>query len=367
MTPTIPFIVATRPPIASCHTRRISMYNKKVLAALPKAELHVHMEGCLHPALIERISNRQTQPRDIEPLDVAQSAFDDIDSFMTAYLRGLEVLRTDEDFFDLVWDYAERAAKCNVVHVEMFFDPQAHLERGISMQTVMDGFSRAADRAREDHGMSLVLIMCFLCDRSVESAMAALSLALPFKHLIVGVGLDGDSSNNSPIKFSGVFEQAKREGFRTTAHCDIVPGNSVRHIREALVDLDVSRLDHASCLLDDPDLAQIAIKRRIVVTCCPETDLLFYGDRGAKKMRHMLKAGIRCTLNSDDPGYFGSYINENLEIMLNEGLSVAELVELLRFSIEGSWLEDTRKQVVLRNFDDCLVKFREYKTAPDWT
>lgn len=320
-------------------------------ATMPKAELHVHLEGCLHPKLIQRLATRngvRVNQKGVPPTD--QQDFN-LERFLEMYFDGIRFMITEQDFYEVVRDYANKVAQQNVMHVEMFFDPQAHLERGVTLQTIIAGVSRAADYAREELDISICPIMCFLREKPVDSAMRVLNEAADYKSIITGVGLDGDPTKSLPRDFKHVFQIARDMGFFTTAHCDKMPSDSIEQIRQALQDLKVDRLDHASCIFDDESLATYVADKRIGITCCPKTSTLLYHDIGAATIRQMLARGMKCSIHSDDPGSFGAYINDNLQAVSDEGLSIEEIVQLARNSIESSWATAERKRIMLSALD----------------
>ena len=222
---------------------------------MPKAELHMHLEGALTPSLVRLMAGRNNLPipSSLQERDSGYK-FHDLTSFLAVYYPNMAVLQTTEDFHDLAWTYLTHAHEQNIVHAEMFFDPQAHTTRGVDFATIVSGYHSAVVEAQEKLGMSALLIMCFLRDMDADSAMETLMQALPHKHKIIGVGLDSDERDNPPNKFASVFARARREGFLLTMHCDIDQKNGVEHIRQVIEDIDVDRIDHGANIVRTADL-----------------------------------------------------------------------------------------------------------------
>jgi len=313
---------------------------------LPKAELHLHLEGTLEPelkfALAERNGIRLAETSVAEVR--ATYDFTDLTSFLAVYYPAMEVLQTADDFHDLAWAYLLRAKEQGVVHAEMFFDPQAHTSRGVPFSAVIGGYRRAAVRAQDELGVSAELILCFLRDFSAEFAMATLMEALPYKQWIVGVGLDSDERDNPPSKFAAVFARAKAEGFFLTMHCDIDQVGSIDNIREVLRDIRVDRIDHGTNIVEDPELIAIAKERGLGFTCCPVSNSFVTAQMKADEIVTLLREGVRVTINSDDPAYFGAYVAENYVALAQQaGLTEADLAQLAINSFEASWLTPARR------------------------
>lgn len=313
---------------------------------LPKAELHLHLEGTLEPelkfALAERngIHLAETSVAEVR----ATYDFTDLTSFLAVYYPAMEVLQTADDFHDLAWAYLLRAKEQGVVHAEMFFDPQAHTSRGVPFSAVIGGYRRAAVRAQDELGISAELILCFLRDFSAEFAMATLMEALPYKQWIVGVGLDSDERDNPPSKFAAVFARAKAEGFFLTMHCDIDQVGSIDNIREVLRDIRVDRIDHGTNIVEDPELIALAKERGLGFTCCPVSNSFVTAQMKADEIVTLLREGVRVTINSDDPAYFGAYVAENYVALAQQaGLTEADLAQLAINSFEASWLTPARR------------------------
>lgn len=334
-----------------------TMDTRAFIAGLPKAELHVHLEGCLEPTLIRKIAlrNHVSIPPGL-PESAAQWHFHDLDSFLDVYFPNTAVLLREQDFFDVIWDYLVKAHAERVVHVEMFFDPQAHTSRGVPFGTVIRGYKQAIIKAEKELGMSVALIMCFLRDLDPRWAMDTLAQALPYKDYIVGVGLDSDSADNPPRKFREVFQRAREEGFLLTMHCDVVAEDSVEHIRQAVQEIQVDRLDHASTLIQDESLIELVKQKGLGLTCCPVSNHVIAGDYEAKEIKSLLDRGVRCTINSDDPGYFNAYMNANLETLVAAGVGLSDIVKLVRNGFLVSWISTQKKDQFLELLDDYVRK-----------
>jgi adenine deaminase len=318
--------------------------------SMPKAELHVHLEGTLEPDLSFALAQKNgiALPYDSPEALLRAYDFNDLPSFLAVYYRAMNVLRDESDFFELTWRYLQKAREQNVVYAEMFFDPQAHTSRGVAFETVIRGIRRAQERAAAELGVETQLILCFLRDMSAESAMQTLSQALPYKHWLIGVGLDSDEKNNPPVKFADVFARARREGFKLTMHCDVNQQNTLVHIGQVLNDIRVDRIDHGVNSLEDPALCAVIAERGLGLTVCPVSNRFCVQDLTAGQIRRMLQLGMRATVNSDDPAYFRAYMNENLRALHEEGgMSMTEIVQLVRNSFEVAWLDDARRGAYL--------------------
>jgi adenine deaminase len=263
------------------------------------------------------------------------------------------VLRAEPDFYDLATAYFRKAHSQNVVYAEVFFDPQAHTRRGIPFETVLDGLVRAQRDAEASLGVRSRLIMCFLRDLSAESAMETLEQALPYGDRIVGVGLDSDERGNPPVKFREVFARARKEGFRLTMHCDVDQENSVGHIRQCLDEIRVERIDHGVNALDDPGLVREINRRGLGLTVCPISNSYVAGSLKAAELEQLLAAGVRATVNSDDPAYFPGYMNENLRAL---ELDDDKLLRLTRNAFEIAWLTPEEKSAYLDAVDEYAAR-----------
>lgn len=314
---------------------------------LPKAELHVHLEGTLEPEHIFSLAARNgieleyATPAEV----VAAYDFHDLPSFLKIYYAAMDVLRTEEDFYDLTMHYFRRAAAQNVVYVEPFFDPQAHTSRGIAFDTVINGIARAQSDAEAKLGVESNLIMCFLRDMSAESAAEHLAMAEPHLDKLIGVGLDSDEKDNPPSKFADVFARARELGLKLTMHCDVNQKDIVEHIRECLELIEVDRIDHGINALESDELCTEIARRGLGLTVCPVSNRFVVQNLTGDEIRAMLARGMKATINSDDPAYFRAYMNENLKVLVDDaGFTHDELLTLTRNAFEVSWLSDERKE-----------------------
>lgn len=313
------------------------------IEGLPKAELHLHIEGTLEPNLKFALAERNgvhLPAASVEEMRAAY-AFDDLGSFLAVYYEGMRVLLTEDDFFDLTLAYLEKARSQNVLYAEISFDPQAHTTRGVAFATVIRGIRRAQEAGRRELGIDTQLIMCFLRDMSADSAAATLDESLAYRDWIVGVGLDSDERGNPPSKFAEVFARARDHGYRLTMHCDVDQDDSVAHIWQCVTDIGVDRIDHGVNVLEDEDLVAEIHRRGLTLTECPISNSYVTGSTRAGDIKEMLDRGLRVTINSDDPAYFPGYLTENLvTAQKGAGLSKAELVQLLRNAFEATWLTE---------------------------
>ncbi|MEU0567260.1 adenosine deaminase [Nonomuraea sp. NPDC005983] len=327
---------------------------KEFIAGLPKCELHVHIEGTLEPELKFALALRNGLS--LPYASVAQMrdayAFDDLPSFLKVYYEGMVVLRTEPDFYDLGMAYLRRAAAQNVRYAEIFVDPQAHTSRGVPFDLVLRGLRRALMDGYGQLGVRAQLIMCFLRDFQAEYAMATLLESLPYREWIVGVGLDSDEKGNPPAKFAAVYARARQEGYLLTMHCDVDQDDSAEHIRQALEDIGVDRIDHGVNVLEDQRLVELVLTRGIGLTCCPISNGYVTDSMHAEGIRKLMDLGVRVTINSDDPAYFGGYVQENLEAVQDAlQLTADELVRLERNAFEIAWLPQHLKDAYLSELD----------------
>lgn len=326
----------------------------KFIEAMPKAELHVHLEGTLEPEHIFELATRNGIDLDYgSPQEVIEAYnFTDLPSFLKIYYEGMNVLQTEQDFYDLTYRYFERVAKDNVVYVEPFFDPQGHTTRGVEFGTIIDGIERAQQDAEKYLGIRSNLIMCFLRDMSAESAMAHLEMAEPYLDKIIGVGLDSDEKDNPPLKFEAVFKRAREMGLKLTMHCDVDQENSVSNIWDVVTQIGADRIDHGVNSLEDEKLCEEIVRRGLGLTVCPVSNTFCAQSLTADEIRSMLQKGMRATVNSDDPAYFRAYMTDNFKALADAGLSNDELVTLSRNAFLVSWLDDADKQAYLKTMDD---------------
>ena len=334
----------------------------ELLRAMPKAELHIHIEGSLEPELIFALAQRnnvQLAYPSVEALRAAY-AFTDLQSFLDIYYAGASVLLTQEDFHDMAWAYLTKAAAENVLHAEIFFDPQTHTARGVPMDTVIHGLKRATDRARSELGISASLILCFLRHLSEEDALQTLEAALPYREHFIGVGLDSSERGHPPEKFARVFARCRELGLRLVAHAG--EEGPPEYIRNALDVLKVERIDHGVRCVEDPALVQRLARERIPLTVCPLSNvkLCVFGTLAEHNLGELLAAGLVATVNSDDPAYFGGYLNQNYldTFAALPQLNAGHAYTLARNSFEASFASDADKARWIAQLDETFARFQ---------
>lgn len=325
-----------------------------LITKLPKAELHLHIEGTLEPELMFALAKRNKASLRFKSVEAVRAAyeFSDLQSFLDIYYEGAGVLRTEEDFHDLAWAYLSRVAPMGVVHAEIFFDPQTHTVRGVPYHVVLDGLSAALERGRRELGVSSSLILCFLRHLPEEEALKTLETALPFQDQIVGIGLDSSEKGHPPSKFKRVFARARAAGLRAVAHAG--EEGPAAYVEEALGLLGVERVDHGIRSADDPALLKRLAREKVPLTVCPLSNvkLRVFERLEDHNLRALLSAGVRATINSDDPAYFGGYIDANFrETARALRLGAAEVSALARNSILASWLPEAEKARHLAGID----------------
>ncbi len=330
---------------------------KALIGKIPKAELHLHIEGTLEPELMMSLAQRNRIRIPYASVEEIRSAYDfaDLQSFLDIYYAGARVLVEEQDFYDLTWAYLERAAADNVRHVEISFDPQTHVERGVSFDVVIDGIHRALYEGQAKLGITFEIIMCFLRHLSATDAMTILEAALPHKDRIRAVGLDSSEVGHPPSKFTAVFDRARNEGFLAVAHAgeEGPPG----YIREALDLLKVERIDHGVRSLEDPTLVERLAAEQIPLTVCPLSNvkLRVFDSLEDHNLKKMLDAGLCATINSDDPAYFGGYIGENfLQSQRALNLSVDDIGTLAKNSFRGSFLREAEKERHIADINEII-------------
>ena len=323
---------------------------RHMLQAMPKAELHIHIEGSLEPELIFELAQRNGVSLPYASVEALRQAyaFTDLQSFLDIYYAGASVLLTEQDFYDMTMAYLRRAAADNVRHAEIFFDPQTHTARGVPFQTVVDGIWRAC----QDGPISATLIMCFLRHLSEEEAIATLEEALPFRDKIIGVGLDSSEVGHPPEKFARVFERARNLGLHLVAHAG--EEGPPAYIESALDVLNVERIDHGVRCLEDADLTARLVREQMALTVCPLSNikLRVFDVMGDSNLRRLLDEGLAATVNSDDPAYFGGYINDNYLAAFDAlPLDVNHARQLAKNSFAAAFLEPERKRAYLAEVD----------------
>lgn len=315
--------------------------------SLPKAELHVHLEGTLEPEMMLALAERNRVPLPYNDADAVRRAYEftDLQSFLDVYYAGMSVLKTEQDFYDLTWAYITKAALENVVHVEPFFDPQAHVARGIPFGLVIAGILLALEDAEEDFGITSKLIMCFLRDQPVADAEHVLTTAHLYRKKIAGVGLDSTEVSYPPELFAHVFDTAASYGMHRVAHAG--EEGPASYITDSLDLLGAERIDHGVKCLEDPAVVDRLVRERVPLTVCPLSNvkLRVFDTMAAHPLKRMLDAGLLVTVNSDDPAYFGGYLSDNyLTVALALGLTRDDMITLAKNSFEGSFLSESEKR-----------------------
>lgn len=324
------------------------------IQGLPKAELHLHIEGTFEPELMFAIAARNGIELPYATVDDLRAAyeFSNLQDFLDIYYQGMNVLVREQDFFDLTFAYLERVAAQSVRHVEIFFDPQGHTSRGVAFDTVIDGIWRALEEGQSRFGISFRLIMCFLRHLSEDEAFATLEAARPHLDRIAAVGLDSGEVGNPPSKFARVFARARELGLRAVAHAG--EEGPPEYVAEALDLLKVERIDHGNRALEDPVLTARLAREGVALTVCPLSNLRLcvVGDLASHPLPRMFEAGLVVTLNSDDPAFFGGYINENYQAMRDHaGIDDAQLADIARNSFRSAFLNAAERQRLLDEVD----------------
>lgn len=323
---------------------------KQLAAKLPKAELHIHIEGSLEPAMMFELAKRNAVPLPYTNVDSIANAynFNCLQDFLDLYYQGMSVLQSEHDFFDLTWAYLSRCKQQNVVHCEIFFDPQGHTERGIEFEVFMTGICSALDKAQTELGISSKLIMCFLRHLDEASAFATLTAAEPYLNRITGVGLDSSELGHPPRLFKQVFATAAGLGLKRVAHAG--EEGPPEYVYEALDGLGVDRIDHGNRSLENEALVQRLVDEKMSLTVCPLSNLRLavVKDLSEHPIRKMLALGLNACINSDDPAYFGGYMNENFNGLIDAvSLTRDEIFQLTINAFESSFLSRAEKQIHL--------------------
>lgn len=330
---------------------------RELLVDLPKAELHLHIEGTLEPELAFTMARRNQVELPYEDEEAVRRAyvFEDLQSFLDIYYAACSVLVTERDFYDLTWAYLLRAAAQGVRHAEIFFDPQTHTDRGVSFGTVIEGITRALEDGERNLRVTSRLIMCFLRHLSAEAAMATLEVALPYRDAIVAVGLDSGEAGNPPEKFRDVFDRARAEGFPAVAHAG--EEGPPEYIWQALDVLDVRRIDHGVRCTEDGSLVERLVAEQTPLTVCPFSNvkLRVFPDLQHHNFGELLDRGLLVTINSDDPAYFGGYVADNyIGTAAALGLTADQMIQVARNSFVASFLPEAERQQHLDAIDAFL-------------
>ncbi|MCG8382822.1 MAG: adenosine deaminase [Gammaproteobacteria bacterium] len=330
-----------------------------LIQTIPKAELHLHIEGTFEPELMFAIAQRngiRLPYSSVEALHTAYN-FSELQDFLNLYYQGMNVLLEEQDYYDLTWQYVEKIARQNVVHTEIFFDPQGHTSRGVAFETVLNGIFHALQEGERQFGISFGIILCFLRHLSEESALETLEIALPHQDKIIGIGLDSSEVGHPPAQFQKVFKRAHEAGFYCVAHAG--EEGPPEYVRQALDLLNVARVDHGNRALEDPSLVQRLVDAQIPLTVCPLSNLKLcvVDDIAEHPIKTMLNHGLRVTLNSDDPAYFGGYVNENYLALANAQLiDENDIIQLAKNSFHSAFIDDARKKALLAKLDVAIVQ-----------
>ena len=331
-----------------------------LLRAMPKTELHMHIEGSLEPELIFALAKRNDVRLRYQSVDELRAAyaFTDLQSFLDIYYAGASVLQQPQDFYDMAWAYFQRAKADNVVHAEIFFDPQTHTARKVSMRTVITGLHRACVDAQNQLGISSSLILCFLRHLSEDEAFETFEEAFPFRDKFIGVGLDSSERGHPPEKFERVFKRAAQLGFKLVAHAG--EEGPPAYMWSALDVLKVQRIDHGVQAIHDEALMARLAKERMPLTVCPLSNqkLCVFPSLADHNLRQMLDQGLCVMLNSDDPAYFGGYLNDNyVQTFEALGLNASHAYQLACNSFEASFVSPDQKALWRQQLDDCFAQF----------
>ncbi|KHT62292.1 adenine deaminase [Photobacterium gaetbulicola] len=335
---------------------------KGFISGLPKVELHLHLEGTLEPELMLALAERNNVALPFSSVESLKAAyqFDDLQAFLKLYYQGAAVLRTEQDFYDLTYAYLERCKKEHILHTEVFFDPQTHSQNGVAFETVIEGIIRALADGEACLGVSSGLIMCFLRDLPEEDAIETLKQAISYRDDIIAVGLDSSEQGNPPQKFERVFAMARNTGFKTVAHAG--EEGPAEYIWEAIETLNVERIDHGVRCSDDPKLMAYLSEHQLPLTVCPLSNvkLKVFEDIGSHNIIQLFRQGVLVTINSDDPAYFGGYLNDNfLAVAEAFDLTKQEVAQMSENAIKASFLSAERKQQLKQKLDHYLeIQFR---------
>lgn len=334
---------------------------KEFIQKLPKAELHLHIEGSLEPELMFKLAKRNNIEIPYKSIEDVKKAynFTNLQSFLDIYYAGANVLITKQDFYDLTWEYILKCVEDNIIHTEIFFDPQTHTQRGIKFDTVIMGIVEALNDAKEKFGITSAVIMCFLRHLSQEDALSTLEQSIPYKDYILGVGLDSSELGNPPSKFEDVFKKAKEQGFKLVAHAG--EEADVSYIYEALDLLDIQRIDHGVQSINSEELMQRLKDEQIPLTVCPNSniELKVFENYAEHNIKELLDYGLNVTINSDDPAYFKGYLNQNfINLYENLDLTKDDIIKLVKNSFNSSFISDDLKKTYIEKVDEIIKQMK---------
>jgi adenosine deaminase len=334
------------------------------IIGLPKAELHVHLESTAEPGTVLKLAKQNDIEYPFETVEDIQEALDGrthgLESFLDIHYKIFSVIKTKRDFSEITHEFLKKCRMNNVLYVEMMFDPQPLIDVGITFSDMIEGIDEGRNNGQRDFGVESNIIMCINRDHSVESAWELLDLAHPYRHLIIGLGLDSYEKDNPPRKFVDVYEAAREQGYRVTAHCDVDQENSVEHIWECIDLLKTDRIDHGINSIDDPNLVKELIRRDIVLNTCPTWRVPYSGPRDLERIKKMYEMGLKVTLNSDDPAEFNSGLMNQLLIGAVEGsgYTKGDVVQFMINAFDGSWLPQTSKDRYLEILNQYAARVR---------
>ena len=330
-----------------------------LINAIPKAELHLHIEGSLSPALLLKLADKNKVALPYKTLEEVESAyqFEDLQSFLDIYYFGASVLIEEDDFYQLMWQYLCHCKENNIVHCEVMFDPQTHTQRGIGFDVFMPGFIRAIEQAKQEWGQSTLLIMSFLRHLSEESAFETLEQSRPYLSDVTAVGLDSSESGNPPEKFARVFKACRDMGLELVAHAG--EEGPPEYIWSALEDLHVSRIDHGVRCVEDAELVNYLNVNQVPLTVCPVSNvkLKVFSEMSEHNILTLLEQGLIVTVNSDDPTYFGGFLTDNYAVLSEQlDMTTSQLVQLVKNSFNASFLPDKKKRQFIRQVEQVVTR-----------
>ncbi|WP_417328114.1 adenosine deaminase [Halarcobacter sp.] len=333
---------------------------KEFIKKLPKAELHLHIEGSLEPELMFKLAKRNGIEIPYKTVEEVKEAynFTNLQSFLDIYYAGAKVLIEKQDFYDMTWDYILKCKEDNIIHTEIFFDPQTHTQRGISFETVILGIKEALEDAHKKLGISSKIIMCFLRHLSEEEAFKTLEQSLSFKEYIIGVGLDSSELGNPPKKFEKVFNKAKEYGYKLVAHAG--EEGDISYIEDALDLLHIERIDHGVQAINSEALMKRLKEEQIPLTVCPNSniELKVFENYKQHNIKQLLDYGLNVTVNSDDPAYFKGYMNQNFfNLVDNITLTKEDIIKLVKNSFHSSFIDEKLKQEYIKRVDEVVEKY----------